>query len=320
MRKLFFGLVVGAFLGSLGVVVAQTPTIFNAIRVIGTSDLRGSVLDATGNLTLGDAVDVTGKLTTAASAAVAGAGFNLPHGTAPNSPSDGDFWSTTAGFFGRANGATVGPFGSASFPLLAPDGSDAAPSYSFSDDSEAGLWMTGDSLVLSRDAANAGTGFLSLNLTASSLEGGEVTVRSTVTGINFETPTGLEEFYLSGVVRTNNLSASEAGYKGVPQNIQAGNYGLILTDASKHIYHASGAGAGDTYTIPANSSVAYPVGTVVSFINDDSNSLAIAITTDTMTLVGTTDTAPCTMTENSMATALKVTSTSWLINGTGITC
>lgn len=34
----------------------------------------------------------------------------LPHGTAPSSPNNGDVWTTTAGFFARINGVTVGPF------------------------------------------------------------------------------------------------------------------------------------------------------------------------------------------------------------------
>lgn len=37
------------------------------------------------------------------------AGFNLPHGTAPTTPTDGDIWTTTAGIFVRINGATIGP-------------------------------------------------------------------------------------------------------------------------------------------------------------------------------------------------------------------
>lgn len=53
----------------------------------------------------------TGEVVTPASAAVAGAGLNLPPGTAPNSPSNGDLWSTSAGFYGYANGSVVGPFG-----------------------------------------------------------------------------------------------------------------------------------------------------------------------------------------------------------------
>lgn len=103
-----------------------------------------------------------------------------------------------------------------------------------------------------------------------------------------------------------------------PQNAQAANYTLVLTDAGKQIIHTSGAGAGDTFTIPANASVAYPLGTVVSFCNVDTNSVSIAITTDTMTLAGTTTTGTRTLAQNGIATAVKVGTTSWLISGTGL--
>lgn len=39
------------------------------------------------------------------------AGFNLPPGTAPTSPNNGDCWTTTAGLFCQIDGATVGPYG-----------------------------------------------------------------------------------------------------------------------------------------------------------------------------------------------------------------
>ena len=39
------------------------------------------------------------------------AGLNIPHGTAPTTPKDGDTWTTTAGLFVRANGKTYGPVG-----------------------------------------------------------------------------------------------------------------------------------------------------------------------------------------------------------------
>lgn len=48
---------------------------------------------------------MTGKLNTVASASGT-AGFNLPAGVAPSSPTNGDLWSTIAGFFGRSNGVT----------------------------------------------------------------------------------------------------------------------------------------------------------------------------------------------------------------------
>jgi len=65
----------------------------------------------------------TGNVTTVASA-TGGAGLNVPHGAAPTSPVNGDFWSTTGGFFGRVNGTTVqlAPLASPTFT-----GTPAAP-------------------------------------------------------------------------------------------------------------------------------------------------------------------------------------------------
>lgn len=54
------------------------------------------------------AINAAIKMNTVASA-TGGAGFNLPHGTAPSSPVNGDIWTTTAGLFVRINGSTVGP-------------------------------------------------------------------------------------------------------------------------------------------------------------------------------------------------------------------
>lgn len=115
-------------------------------------------------------------------------------------------------------------------------------------------------------------------------------------------------------------AASNIGYQNIPQNSQSGNYTLVIGDAGKHIYHASGAGAGDTYTIPANSSVAFPVGTTITFANrDTTNSVSIAITTDTLTMAGTGTTGTRTLAPYGIATAMKITSTEWLISGTGLT-
>ena len=50
-------------------------------------------------------VDVNGKVLLKATAAAA-ASINLPHGTLPSAPADGDIWTTTAGLFVRINGVT----------------------------------------------------------------------------------------------------------------------------------------------------------------------------------------------------------------------
>lgn len=40
------------------------------------------------------------------------ASINLPHGTSPSSPTNGDCWTTTSGLFCRISGVTVGPYAS----------------------------------------------------------------------------------------------------------------------------------------------------------------------------------------------------------------
>lgn len=107
---------------------------------------------------------------------------------------------------------------------------------------------------------------------------------------------------------------------GIPQNSKSANYTLLLADANKHIYHPSADATARTFTIPANSSVAYDIGTAITFVNDDSAGvITIAITTDTMRLAGAGTTGSRTLAANGIATALKITATSWLISGVGLT-
>lgn len=123
---------------------------------------------------------------------------------------------------------------------------------------------------------------------------------------------------VAGIAQGDGLDADAAGFRGIPQNSQSGNYTTVAADAGKHIIHPSGGGAGDTYTIDSNANVAYEIGTAITFINADSNSVSIAITSDTMTLAGTTSTGTRTLAQNGIATAIKIGTTSWLINGTGL--
>jgi hypothetical protein len=104
---------------------------------------------------------------------------------------------------------------------------------------------------------------------------------------------------------------------GVGQNAQASSYTCVLSDANKHIIKTTG--SGDTYTIPANASVAYPLGTCLTFVNTSGANLTIAITSDTLTLAGTSSTGSRALSgTNGIATAVKLATTSWLISGTGI--
>jgi len=118
---------------------------------------------------------------------------------------------------------------------------------------------------------------------------------------------------------TTASTAASVGYMGIPQS--ATTTTLVIGDAGKHIYVNT---SGQTLTIPAATSVAYPIGTTITFIAGPSAStVTIAITTDTMYLTGTGTTGSRTLAAHGMATAVKVSGTSssgiWYINGSGLT-
>ena len=128
-----------------------------------------------------------------------------------------------------------------------------------------------------------------------------------------------------GTPSSGNLSSCTAdgtngvGYINIPQNSQSAAYTLVLADAGKHIFHPSTDANARTYTIPANSSVAYPIGTAITFINMTSQVVTIAITTDTMYLSSAGTTGSRSLAQYGSATAIKMTSTTWLISGSGLT-
>ncbi len=129
-----------------------------------------------------------------------------------------------------------------------------------------------------------------------------------------------------GTPASGNLSSCTAdgtnavGFLQVPQNSQSAAYTTVLADAGKHIYHPGADTTARTMTIDSNANVAYPVGTTLTFVNDTSAGvMTIAITSDTMILAGAGTTGSRTLAANGIATALKMTSTRWIINGTGLT-
>jgi hypothetical protein len=109
------------------------------------------------------------------------------------------------------------------------------------------------------------------------------------------------------------------GYINIPQNSQSAAYTLVAADAGKHIFHPSTDANARTFTIPANGSVAYLIGTAISFVNMTSQVVSIAITTDTMYLAGTGTTGTRSLAQYGTATALKIDSTTWIISGAGLT-
>jgi hypothetical protein len=124
----------------------------------------------------------------------------------------------------------------------------------------------------------------------------------------------------SGTLSSCTVDGTDAvGFRNIPQNSQSAAYTLVLDDAGKHIFHPVGDNNARTFTIPANSSVAYPIGTAITFINMAAANVTIAITSDTLVLSSAGTTGSRTLATNGSATCIKITSTSWLISGSGLT-
>lgn len=111
-----------------------------------------------------------------------------------------------------------------------------------------------------------------------------------------------------------------SGLGGCTINSQSSAYTLVLADAGKIILHPSADTTARVWTVPANTSVAYPTGTMITFTNQNgAGIITIAITSDTMRLAGTGTTGSRTLAANGTCTAQKLTSTEWLISGVGLT-
>jgi hypothetical protein len=144
------------------------------------------------------------------------------------------------------------------------------------------------------------------------------TASDTVAGI-VELATEAEALAGTDTSRATTPQGTVAVMNRLQQNSQSAAYTLVLSDAGKQIFHPSADTTARIWTIPANSSVAYPVGTAITFINQNgAGTITISITTDTMRLAGDGTTGSRTLVANGIATCVKVTSTEWIISGTGL--
>jgi hypothetical protein len=106
-------------------------------------------------------------------------------------------------------------------------------------------------------------------------------------------------------------------YPGAPVNsFGSSNPTIALSNANEGWVSSA---SGLTITIPANSSVAFPPGTMLTFQNNGGGTMSIAITTDTLQLVNSSTTGTRSLAANGLATAYKITSTKWIISGSGLT-
>lgn len=145
---------------------------------------------------------------------------------------------------------------------------------------------------------------------------------STLTIADGKTLTASNSITLAGTDSTTMTfppASASVGYLNIPINSQSAAYTTVLADSGKAILHPSTDANARTFTIAANASVAYDLGTAITFINMTSQVVTIAINSDTLYLAGTGSTGSRSLAQYGVATAIKLTSTTWIISGSGLT-
>lgn len=184
-------------------------------------------------------------------------------------------------------------------------------------DSAGGLIGTYDDIYGINDVSATGVPWSEITATPTTLAGYGIT-NGLSTTVAASTYAPINNAALTGTTTIQDAAAAShtAGYLDVPQSLKTANHQLVLADRGKSVVMN---GTSLTLTVPANSAVAFPIGTAIVVINIAATSLSVAITTDTMTLVNTTTTGTRTLAQNAMATLVKVGSTNWIIAGLGVT-
>lgn len=143
-----------------------------------------------------------------------------------------------------------------------------------------------------------------------------VSVTGTGNYVKSASPTFTGTITAAAITASGTIQDANGDVRDIQQNSQNANYTLVLSDKGKHIYRTNADTTARTWTIPANASVAFPIGSMVTFINDGSSgNVTIAITTDTLIFSPSGGTGSRTLAPQGIATATKVTSTRWMISG-----
>jgi len=297
--------------------VLGTPTSGTLTNVSGlplTSGVTGTLPIANGGT--GTTAQISGLVKGGASAftaATAGTDYLAPNGVL-GTPTSGTL--TNCSSLPIGSGVSGLGTGVATF-LGTPSSANLAAAITDETGSGALVFATSPSLTTPSLGIASATSINKVTLTAP-LNGSTLTIAEgkTLTASNSITLAGTDS-----TTMTFPPASASVGYLNVPMNNsptgQTGNYTTVLSDAGKFIYHPSGSAA--TYTIPSNASVAYDIGTVLTFVNMTTAVITIAITSDTMYVAGSGTTGSRSLAQYGMATAIKMTSTTWLISGSGLT-
>jgi hypothetical protein len=127
----------------------------------------------------------------------------------------------------------------------------------------------------------------------------------------------------SGIIRTKDGSPISfpdgADGSRLPQRIISTAHTLELIDAGYQLYRPTSDSTARIWTIPANAAVAFPIGSILTMVNDGTaGNITINIDSDTLLWGNDGSTGQRVLTPYGAATLLKVTATRWWVYGFGL--
>jgi len=148
------------------------------------------------------------------------------------------------------------------------------------------------------------------------LKGNGTAISAATAGTDYVAPGGALGTPSSGTLSSCTVDGTnKVGYINAPQST---NTTLALTDQGKHVYFTGGSTA--TLSVPTNASVAFPTGTTIIVVNNNSGNLTIQNATSGVTFqLANGATGNRTVATKGMATLLYVGSDTWYVSGAGVT-
>jgi len=192
--------------------------------------------------------------------------------------------------------------------------------------SSAAAWTTARTLTLAGVLSGAQTfdGSANFTLTAAfvdgtvsgaKLAGGAVVSHLGYTPSNKAGDTFTGDVILASAPAT--LSQYSAGFRGAPVTTQDANYTFVIGDAGKMTRHTSG--TGHAWTIPPNSSVAFPVGTALVLRNVGAGVVTLTQGAGvSIRLTGASGAGNKSLAQWGLATAFQEAADTWVVSGSGL--
>ena len=212
---------------------------------------------------------------------------------------------TTAGQIGYSGGAVTFGDGSATRTVATLNGSQTFTNKTIDTAAASAnvIKINGNTL-----SATAGTATVTIPNSTDTLVGRATT--DTLTNKTLTAPeiNGGTINAATTVSDTGTIATTSVGFRGTPKSTNATGT-LALTDNGKVLSVST------NQTIPANASVAFPIGATIVLINNSASSITVSITSDTLRQAGTSNTGTRTLAAYGACTLIKESSTTWWIMG-----